>query len=60
LINVEITVEIYDAKNNLIDSGAGTIATIPNGSSGKIDVVLQNGKGLLTDHSKISITKCSF
>ena len=60
LKNVGITVTLYDKNNNIIDSGVGTISTIPRGSSGKIDVVLQYGKGLYTDHSNISITACSF
>jgi hypothetical protein len=57
--NVEITVTLFDANNNVMDWGKGTIPIIRMNEKGTIDIFLQYGKGLLHHHSTVAVTNCN-
>jgi hypothetical protein len=58
VVNVEVTVNMFDANNKIVDWGKGTIPIIKPGEMAEINIFFDHDSGLNFHHSTLTITNC--
>ncbi len=59
VINVEITANMFDANNKIVDWGKGTIPIIRVGETGTINIFFDHDSGLSFSSSTLTVTNCN-